>query len=425
MGTLAGLLRRAGNSPVDVHVTHISFLDLHEVVRILGDHIYHIRTLALYTSAPKLDDFHMPLVCTIFEKPAPLLEVVDIQLFEVSIAEESRHLDSLQDASLRLPPQSLRQAPKLRQLSFRTMTFPQAAVDCFLAVTRMELDGVSLSADQMSAIVSLPCLRSLHLEIGGCALPNTRPPPTFRLDELWLFGLWDNQTTNPDLFGSVLRYLGFPRIRHLTTANQQLLDIASPPSFDPLILLVDDWVCRNDCNGEIGVAWRLVDHRGFLFDFVEIISLSAPYNLDTRVLVNLIEIEIPYHELVTYTRDLALPQLKRLCLRVRAPDTARWTSERSREDNIRCPSLYTLELWSYPEQSTISIQAAQLLHLITGYLTLAPHRPADVVLRGTTVVYRSQLDLLNPAVATIRDGDGPAPPPFVLELQSKWHASVP
>ncbi|EJD33124.1 hypothetical protein AURDEDRAFT_177796, partial [Auricularia subglabra TFB-10046 SS5] len=189
METLAGLLRRAGNSPVDVHVTDISFSDLHEVVRILGDHIDHIRTLALYTGELKLDHFHIHVVYGLFKKPAPLLEVVDIQLFYRSFLEKCLKIDALQDPSLRLPPPLLRQAPKLRQLSFQTMTFPQTAGGGFLAVTRLEIDGVFLSADQMSAIVSLPCLRNLHLEIAGCALPNAQPPPTFRLDELWLYGL--------------------------------------------------------------------------------------------------------------------------------------------------------------------------------------------------------------------------------------------
>ncbi|EJD33505.1 hypothetical protein AURDEDRAFT_177408 [Auricularia subglabra TFB-10046 SS5] len=424
MGTLAGLLRRAGNSPVDVHVTHISFFDLHEIVRILGDHIYHIRTLALYTSAPKLDHFHIHVVYGLFEKPAPLLEVVDIQLFSRSFFEDCLKIDALQDPSLRLPPPLLRQAPKLRQLSFQTMTFPQTAGDGFLAVTRLEIDGVFLSADQMSAIVSLPCLRNLHLEIAGCALPNAQPPPTFRLDELWLYGMWQTRESIPDMLPSALQYLGFPHIPHFITDNWDVLDLVLSSLSHRSTLLVDYWRDLNDPNAVTGVACRLIDHRGLIFDLVGILFVVAPFDLDLCILANLVEIEIPYDELTGVQSDFDLPKLERLCLRVRAGETARWKPERLLEGRISCPNLHTVELWNYPEHSTVSMASAQLLHFISHLLDLSPRRAVDIVLRGVAVVYSSELGLLDHVVGTVRDDVRPAPPPFGLELQTRWHASV-
>ncbi|EJD41955.1 hypothetical protein AURDEDRAFT_126733 [Auricularia subglabra TFB-10046 SS5] len=293
MGTLAGLLRRAGNSPVDVHVTDISFFDLHEVVRILGDHIDHIRTLALYTGELKLNHFHIHVVYGLFKKPAPLLEVVDIQLFYRSFLEKCLKIDALQDPSLRLPPLLLRQAPKLRQLSFQTMTFPQTA--------------------------------------GG----------------------------------------GF-------------LDL-------------------NDPNAVAGVACRVIDHRGLIFDLVGILFVVAPFDLDLCILANLVEIEIPYNELTGVQDEFDLPKLERLCLRVCAGETTQWKPQRLLEGRIRCPNLHTVELWNYPEDSTVSMASAQLLHLISDLLDLSPRRAVDIVLRGVAVVYSSDLGLLDHVVGTVRD----------------------
>ncbi|EJD36449.1 hypothetical protein AURDEDRAFT_174500 [Auricularia subglabra TFB-10046 SS5] len=398
---------------------------LDDVLELVTAHLDHIRLLALRPRDAHLPLERVPAVYRAFARAAPLLEVIDVQLFDYPFPEPGRGA-MLEAHIARFPcqvPAELfsGQAPRLSQMSFRTMFHPPAAVAAFANLVRVELDAHFLASEHIIVIVSLPRLRCLHLEVAEYIVPQMPAPQGFRLDELWFFG-----RHTPPLFDPIcplLRYLGFPHIRHFTSKwDVMWLDtMTSSPRSLPHTLMIEEWRVGEDIVGT--QAWRMLHDGGLVSEMLDVHTTDHFSWPDAQhVLANLRELIIPFRELRTAEYDLEFRELTRLCVRLNATHC-------SRDDwpDIRIPALKlrTIELWGGIDVSPIRIPSHDVVAFIGDFLTLDPaHRP-DLVLRDVEIVQsRGGWEEVEELISSVHRPEEGSPESFVVELKSKWHASV-
>ncbi|EJD36448.1 hypothetical protein AURDEDRAFT_174499 [Auricularia subglabra TFB-10046 SS5] len=427
VAALTVLLGRALRVPVDLEVFDINASTAERILDLVEVHLCHIRVLSL-KAFPKLDPDCVPRVHRAFANPAPHLEVVDVRLFDGSIAPGSYPdwIPSAHAFRQRYPTATdafLPLAPRLRQLSFRTLILPNGPVDALSTLARLELDAVSLSAAQIFAIASLPRLRSLHLDIAECEVPPTPPPPALRLEELRISGAYPVSFSNtPD---PLLRYLGFPHIRHFASYGgaDWLQAMTCAPRSLPHTVIVEHWSIEQDFN-LFSQAWRLIDDGGFVSDHLDVFTGENFRWPDARpMLANLRELVILNVELKRADHTVEFPQLLRLCVRFDASclsiSRKNWPAF-----SIPCPKLRTLELWG-TEDPKAGVFGAQILHLVGSFLLLDRKQPPDLIIRDLVVIHTAdEWKLLEGVMKSIQRPEGLAPRPFVVEVQSKWRATV-
>ncbi|EJD36438.1 hypothetical protein AURDEDRAFT_174489 [Auricularia subglabra TFB-10046 SS5] len=306
------------------------------------------------------------------------------------------------------------------------MTLLNGPVDALSSVTCLELDAVSLTAAQLHLIVSLPRLRSLHLEVVHCDVPETPPPVGFHLDELWLFGPSDGRLATSLLVPAppLLQYLGFPHIRHFVyDACAEWLDaMTTSPRSRPHTILVEKW---DDVHLSNGIsfpcdAWRMSDGAGFISDQYGAHTNDDLSWADVReIFEDLLELVIPYRVLRMADYNLEFRNLTRLCVRIDDPiSTSRaWPKFRA----VRCPRLRTLELWD----GGVSIAAAEIVEFVRDFFVFDAQHPPELIIRDVRLIPSSApLTELRELVSAIQRPDGPARESFVVELKSQWHVAV-
>lgn len=427
-GTLATLLERSHGVPVDVQVTDISPSNYEEIVSLIGAHLGHLRLLALHAGNAKLELDCVSAVHRALARAAPLLRVVDIQLFNQPLPQNTAaaiRAAHVARAPCVVPADSfLHQAPGLQQLSFQTMTLPWAGPNAFSEVNILELDAIYLSAAQMTTLVSMARLRSMHLIAVDCELPKVPAPSTFKLDALWIDGLYS--TPHDDPVDPVLRYLGYPHIRQFTSDWQSFWpEIVSAPRSLPHTLHVERW--QDDSVRTRSEAWRLFDGAGFVTDFLDVYTCDHFSWPDHQaMLANLGTLVVIFRELATAIHNaVEFRNLTRLCARVSEKDctTTDWDGIAA----IPAPQLRTLELWGELAngETTVAMREADVLNVVRDFLALNCAHPPELVLCDVALVESAEEGTaLEELVAGIWRVDGPAPASFVNELKDKWHASV-
>ncbi|EJD36444.1 hypothetical protein AURDEDRAFT_174495 [Auricularia subglabra TFB-10046 SS5] len=426
---LEPLLERARHVPVDVQVSGISVENLQEILHAISRHLYHIRLLVLEGAPLLVDHEHIPMVYDCLTQPAPLLEALDIRIFEDPLLIDALALTNELNA-MRVAPVGLfaEEAPRLAKVSFRAMALPRRhhPASAFSRVTKMELETTFLSAADLEAIVSLPSLKSLHLEIIDIiSLPEAPPPPSFHLEELWILGPYDVPYFIPPC--PLLWYLGFPHIKHFISNDDEvwLETMTSSPRGLPHTLLIEHW-SLDERRGRTTAteAWRLIDGGGFVSDLLDVQTGDQfSWPPAKNVFANLKELVIPYSQLRQADCDLRLPFLTRLCIRVSDNDRRFLSQAGGVLLYAPCPNLRTLELWGGAIPGLLSMPGT--VNLVRNDLSLDRRHPPELLIwNPCDASIPIEWDAFVDVVSGIRYLNEPPPDPFVVELRSSWRTSV-
>ncbi|EJD36425.1 hypothetical protein AURDEDRAFT_174476 [Auricularia subglabra TFB-10046 SS5] len=382
-------------------------------------HLPHIRSLKLHSEVLGEGEVSMDNIHSVYgylARPAPMLEELDIALAIEDTPADDADLDDGMRERVRsfdytLPANLFDgHAPRLRQAAWLVMELNPNGCAALRGLTRLASEGRRLLRLHLNAMVNLPQLKCLLIDIEDLeGLPDSPCPDSFQLEELYL------SIPSPDAEQDMrlaLEYLGYRRIpRVMAYRFETWLDcFTAPPRSLPRILHLEAFGIL------LNPYWHMVDDEGFVSrgSFLPAQKLLMT-PLGKRLFENL-ECLVLDTSLIPNRKYPSLPRLLRLCMRICVPPRP----EPSLASRLQCPTLQDMEIWwDTPQPVRDSAMISRGLAFCLQSVSYSPDPPLRVIVRGTG---KAQVldDDPHPSYALTVSSE-PVPESFTMERTKRWH----